>query len=133
MGDHQKTTQKNSNLPKSILGVRLKDKTSLEEIYSKTRAKRVGVIAKTLKFRYAGHLLRENDQKWNKILTTWVPHTGRRGRGRPRTRWSDEIKREVGVTWMTKAKHRPEWKSLVSTYAQKWAAEGAASVGEAQC
>jgi len=37
----------------------------------------------------------------------------------------------VGATWMTKAKHRLEWKSLVSTYAQKLAAEGAASVGEA--
>ena len=53
-----------------ILGVKLKDKRSLEEIYSKTRVKQVGVIARTLKFEYAGHLVRENNQKWNKILTT---------------------------------------------------------------
>jgi len=99
-------TAQNSML-RQLLGIKLKDKVSLEKIYTKTRAKRVGVIAKTHKLKYAGHLMREWDQKWNKTLTLWIPHTGRRGRGRPRTRWSDEITRELGTTWMVKAKNPP--------------------------
>ena len=110
---------------RNLLGVRLKDKTSIGEIYLKTRAKQVGVIARTLKFKYAGHLYREDNQKWNKVLTSWVPHQGKRRRGRPKTRWSDELRRELGKSWERKTKNRQDWKSLVHTYAQKWAAEGA--------
>ena len=116
---------------RQLFGIKLKDKVSLEKIYTKTRAKRVRVIVKILKLKYAGHLMRECDQKWNKTLTLWIPHTGKRGRGRPRTRWSDELIRELGTTWKVQAKNRQEWKSLVSTYAQKWAAEGVTSEGEA--
>ena len=75
-----------NSMLRNILGVKLKDKMNLDEIYLKTRAKWVGVIARTLKFRYAGHLVRENNQKWNKTLTTWVPHMGKWKRGRPKTR-----------------------------------------------
>ena len=95
------------------------------------RDRRVGVVAKTLKLKYAGHIIRESDQKWNKTLTLWIPHTGKRNRGRPRTRWSDEINRELGTTWKVQAKNRQAWKSLVSAYAQKWAAEGVTSEDEA--
>ena len=49
-------TTQNSML-RQLLGIKIKDKVSLEKIYAKTRAKRVGVIAKTLKLKYAGHLI----------------------------------------------------------------------------
>ena len=116
---------------RQLFGIKIKDKVSLEKISTKTKAKRVGIIAKTLKLKYAGYLIRECDQKWNKTLTLWIPHTGKRSRGRPRTRWSDEINRELGTAWMTEAKNCQEWKSLVSTYAQEWVAEGVTSEGEA--
>jgi len=61
---------------RSILCVRVKDKPSLEKIYSKTKAKRVWGIAKTLKLRYAGHIVREQKDKWNLTLSTWIPPQG---------------------------------------------------------
>ena len=59
---------------RSILGIRIKDEVSLKEIFWKTKAKRVSGIAKILKMRYAGHIIREPKQKWNNIMTMWVPH-----------------------------------------------------------
>ena len=112
---------------RSILGIRLKDKTSLVDIYKKTKAKRVRGVAELLKLRYAGHVVRESRQKWNHKMTTWVPHMGKRKRGRPKTRWSDEIVKGFGASWMNRAKDRQTWKGLVGAYAQKWAVEGADS------
>ena len=108
--------------------MRLLDRLSIEDRYSKTKAKKVGVIAKTLKYKYAGHLARDSDYKWNKILTTWVPYKGKRSRERPRTRWIDKTKDNLGGSWMRRAKNIAEWKDLVSTYTQKWATEGVDSV-----
>ena len=86
----------------------------------------LGTRSKTLplKFRYAGHIMRENRNKWNKILTNWLPHWGKRGRGRPSTRWSDELRMVAGTDWYGKANNRENWKDLVKTYVQKWAVEG---------
>jgi len=53
---------------RSLLGVKLRDKIRLGEIYSKTRARQVGVITRTLKFKYAGHMYRDVSQKWIESL-----------------------------------------------------------------
>jgi len=115
----QKKIQVTQNaMIRSILGIKLSDKVSNEEIYKKS-----GVIARTLKFKYAGHVVREDKTKWNKILTMWTPHWAKRGRDRPSTRWSDELKKEIGTDWHGKATNRQNWRDLVRTYAQKWAVE----------
>ena len=75
--------------------------------------KRFSWVAKKLKYRYAGHVIRESKQKWNNILTTLVPYTGKRGRGWPRMRWSDELIKVSGKGWMREAKERSNWKGLV--------------------
>jgi len=41
----------------------LKDKISIAKIYKKAGVKKVGVVARTLKFRYAGHTTPENKDK----------------------------------------------------------------------
>lgn len=76
---------------RNILNIRIKDKIGLKEIFWKTKAKCVLGIAEVLKMRYAGHIMREPNQKWNNIMTTWVPHKGKHLRGRPRKRWLDKI------------------------------------------
>ena len=68
---------------RSLLNIRLKDKVSLADIYNKTNAKKVRVTARVPKFKYAGHAVRDNKEKWNTLLTDWVPHWGKRKRGRP--------------------------------------------------
>ena len=56
-------------------------------------------ISKRLKFKYAGYMYREKEGRWNKIAKDWTPYEGKRGRGRPSTRWRDEIRNRVGRIW----------------------------------
>ena len=65
---------------RSVLQLRLEDK------FAKTDAKKVRVIAKKLKYKFAGHPIRDQVRKWSGTLTTWIPHMGLRLRGRPLTR-----------------------------------------------
>jgi len=88
-------TTQNAMLRK-ILGLKRLEKTRNEELFKKTKAKIIWGVAKKLKYRYAGHVIRESKQKWNNILTTLVPYTGKRGRGWPRMRWSDELIKVFG-------------------------------------
>ena len=66
---------------RSILGVRMADKVSLGEIYERTKARKVWVVARSLKFKYAGHTIRDCRDKLNVILTLWVPYCGVKGAG----------------------------------------------------
>lgn len=68
---------------RSILEIRIEDKIKLNEIYSKTKAKMVGVTAKTLKLNFAGYVAKEIEEKWKKTMTMWIPNTGKRSNGRP--------------------------------------------------
>ena len=109
---------------RSILGIKLKDKISIAALYEKAKVKKVRVVAKILKYKYAGHMMRGDKRKWNHILTSWYPHWGKRTRGRPSTRWSDELRKTVGSDWPVKTKDRNSWKGLVKTLAQNWVVEG---------
>ena len=71
---------------RSILRIKLSDKIKLVDMFAKTEAKRVGVLAKRFKFNFAGHVIRGRDSKWSRTLTTWVPHVGHKSRGRPAMR-----------------------------------------------
>ena len=105
----------------------LSDKVA--DIFAKTGARKVGVSAKRLKYNFAGHVIRGRDSKWSKTLTTWVPHTCFRSRGRPATRWEDEIRTIFGSSWKQKTKDRATWRGLVKAHAQKWATEGGVAEG----
>jgi len=41
------------------MGIRLANKTRVESIFEKTKAKNIWGFAKELKYRYAGHVIRE--------------------------------------------------------------------------
>jgi len=53
-----------------LLNIRLEDKVSIADIYSKTKAKQVLVIARVLKYKYGEYAIRDNKEKWNTILTS---------------------------------------------------------------
>jgi len=74
----------------------LVDKIPLGEIYERTQFRRVHIVARSLKYKHAGHTIRDNTNKWNTILTPCIPHWGKRSRGRPCTRWADEINKNLG-------------------------------------
>lgn len=65
-------TTQNSML-KNLLGIRLLDKINVCVIYNKTKAKKAQIVARTLKFKYTSYTVSDNKDKWNIILTSWVP------------------------------------------------------------
>ena len=55
-------TTRNAMLRK-IPGERLSDKTRLEDIFTRTKARNIGGVAKLLKMRYAGYVIRDCNLK----------------------------------------------------------------------
>ena len=67
------------------------------------------------KWRWAGHVSRRNDGRWSTYMLHWLPHGGERRRGRPATRWDDDLKvfaDSKGATWYKLAENRDAWDGL---------------------
>ena len=75
---------------------------------------------KEAKWRWAGHVARMNDNRWTKRLTDWQPRTGKRRRGRQKTRWRDDLTAYLGVTWAREATDRRKWKTHEEGYSRPW-------------
>ncbi len=80
----------------------------------------VGEIIKNLKWKYSGDIVRQEKDRWGRKLLNWRPYKGKRRRGKPYTRWKDEITKREGNLW-----HRSlgmkEMEASGETYAQTWA------------
>jgi hypothetical protein len=88
------------------------------------------------KWRWAGHLARRSDGRWDRRLLTWSPLEGRQNRGRPCKRWSSDLdaffQKKAGYArnaWIDVAQDRAIWQMLEDEFiAESWRlAEGAAS------
>ena len=101
----------------------------LEELNEKTKARKIKSVAKLLKCCYVGHLVRDSNEKWSHIMTSWVPHVWSCGRGRPTTKWSDELIKNFGASWAREVRDRTSWRGLVEAYAHKRGVEGGTSDG----
>lgn len=108
-----------NKMERSILNLKLRDKVKLENIRSKTKVMDVTYTVKKLKWNWAGHMIRNNRDKWTKDVTEWYPRDGKRKKGRQKTRWEDDIRKVAGTTWLREATNRDRWKSLGEAYA-KW-------------
>ena len=69
--------------------------------------------------RWAGHLIRREDNRWTKRLTEWQPRNGKRCRGRQKRRWRDDITSYIGSTWTRMAKDRRWWQNHEEGYIQQ--------------
>ena len=70
-------------------------------------------------WRWAGHIARRSDGRWATKLLTWQPEHGRRKRGHPLNRWSDDLdaffSRSAAFdkgSWLHVAQDRCIWESL---------------------
>ncbi|CAH2222158.1 jg26044 [Pararge aegeria aegeria] len=81
-------------MERAMLGVSLRDQ--IEEIRRRTRVTDIAQRVAKLKWQWAGHIARRTDGRWGLKVLEWRPRTGKRSVGRPRTRWTDDIRR---VAW----------------------------------
>ncbi|PSN54604.1 hypothetical protein C0J52_07401 [Blattella germanica] len=84
-----------------------------------TQVKDAATAAQVTKWRWAGHVVRLNTNRWTKIATVWDPREGERGPGRRRMRWADELKRNGGNIWIRIARNRDAWKAHEQTRQEK--------------
>jgi len=100
------TTQ--HSMERRVLGIRLKDKVRIETIREKTEFIDIIQFTGTRKWKWAGHVIRREDQRWTTETTNWRPRDGKRNRGRQFTRWRDEL----GKGWERLARDRAEWRRI---------------------
>ena len=106
-------------MERSMLGLTLRDRVRNEEIRRRTGVTDVIERIAWLKWNWAGHVARMTDGRWTRKVIEWRPRADKRNRGRPPTRWTDDVKRIAG-NWLQKAQDRPGWKKLGEAYVQLW-------------
>lgn len=107
-------------MERSMLGISLRDRVPNKTIRQKTGLTDAIDRITRLKWNWAGHLARTTDGRWTKRILEWRPRAdATRSRGRPPTRWTDDIKR-IRRNWMKAAKDRNEWRALREAYVQQW-------------
>lgn len=72
-----------------------------------------------LKWNWAGHVARMQNNRWTKRLIEWRPRADKRSRDRPPTRWTDDIKRIVN-NWIHSAQNSQKWQEIGEAYVQQW-------------
>ncbi|GBP59855.1 hypothetical protein EVAR_40239_1 [Eumeta japonica] len=76
-----------------------------------------------IKWRWTGHMSRENIEKWSRLVTEWYPRDGKRSRGRPNKRWEDDLRKIAGPVWSRLARDRDKWKSLEEAFVDRQAVQ----------
>ncbi len=68
-------------------------------------------------------MVRGDRNRWHLLLTQWTPREGKRKRGRPQTRWIDEILRYVGPHLTSHAQNKTTgrvcWKPMPENQADR--------------
>lgn len=64
----------------------IKDKVKLETFQNQTKISDVTYCIRKLKWRWAGHMMRNNNEKWAKDVTEWWPKLNKRKLGRQHLR-----------------------------------------------
>ncbi|CAG4999579.1 unnamed protein product [Parnassius apollo] len=109
-------------MERSILNIKLRNKIKLTNIRSKTRVTDVAHTVKKLKWKWAGHMIRNGKEKLTKNFTVWYPRDGKRRKGRQKLRWENDIKQTATTTCQREAANKEIWKTLGEAYA-KWQAD----------
>ena len=107
-------------MERRMLNITIRDKVRNSEIRKQTQVKDIILKIKAAKWRWAGHLMRRDDNRWTKRMTEWQPRCGKRGRGRQKLRGRDDITSYASTTWTRLAQDRKQWKNHEEGYIQQW-------------
>ena len=73
---------------------------------------------RTRKWRLAGRLANEIDNRWSQQIISWKPNFGiGRSPGAPKTRWIDQIEQFAGGGWFNIAEDQDYWRLLEHAFA----------------
>lgn len=106
-------------MERRMLDIRLTDKIPHKTIRKRTKLIDAENFIKKMKWRWAGHIGRQVDNRWTRRCTEWKPHGSRRP-GRPKRRWSEDIVGLAGEDWMNIATNRDEWRIMTEGFIQQW-------------
>ena len=97
-----------------IIGVLLRDKKRNDEIRKELEVCIIIAKPRENRLRWFGHLHRADYRKPAKDIMS-VEVNGKRDRGRPRTRWKDNIKRDMQELNLTgeDAEERKQWRGRI--------------------
>ncbi|KAI8428464.1 hypothetical protein MSG28_007275 [Choristoneura fumiferana] len=105
-------------MERSILKLKRIDKIRNTDIRRKTKLTDALQHALKLKWKWAGHLARYQDNRWTLQTTEWIGPAGKRQRGRQKKRWVDEIVKTAGNNWMSTAQNKQKWKEMEEAFTQ---------------
>ena len=80
---------------RSILGIKWQDHVSNEEVLKRASLPSIESILLQVQLRWAGHVTRMKDVRMPKAVFFSELQEGKRGRGSPRKRYKDQLKRQL--------------------------------------
>jgi hypothetical protein len=98
-----------------MLGVSLRYRIRNEVIRQRTKVTDIAHRISMLKWQWAGHISRRTDNRWGKRVLKWRPRLGS-SVGFPQARWSDDLCRTAGGSWMRVAEDRARWREIGEAY-----------------
>lgn len=110
-----------NGIERSVIGVKRIDKIKLNKIKGITKFKDANKVCKTLKWKWAGHMIREKTDKWTRKITEWCPIGCERNQGGQWKRWEDDLRKVAGPGWTRLARDREKWNSLEEAFVERQA------------
>lgn len=107
-------------MERKMLGVTLRDKIRNSRIRERTKITDVVERVASLKWKWIGHVMRQEPDRWTQKVILWRPRGTKRSAGRPKKRWIDDVRTVAGGQWMRLARDRIAWKNLEEAYIRQW-------------
>jgi len=102
-----------------MLGITWKDRKTAKWIRENTKVDDIVETIKSLKWNWAGHVYRREDNRWTIRTTDWIPRNYKRSRGRQKMRWRDELDK-FDKFWRRKTHDREDWKKTRKAFILQW-------------
>jgi hypothetical protein len=83
-------------IERRMANVTLRDRWTNEKLRGVTKVKDISELYHHRKIAFAAKIAAMDPIRWTRTLIDWCPREASRARGRPRTRWADELAQQMG-------------------------------------